>query len=251
MSLENYFISKQEYFSYIEKEEFSKFQSNLNDLKNIQDLWVFDKVRTSEACRIAEIGGGVSRILRVLDPSNELFNVDEFLGNDGGPKDVDQIDNVKIIKSRLGLFDSDLPTNYFDIVFSVSVMEHVPSSDLPEFYQDMYRILKPGGIAYHAIDAYLISRDCDNSFSESVAKHLNYGDRRFLEYFNEALKCGFSLMGGASLDEVVAEKPRFQSWMASNSDLRMHFWNKISPSLVDLRNFSQSVSIKIILRKLL
>jgi 2-polyprenyl-3-methyl-5-hydroxy-6-metoxy-1,4-benzoquinol methylase len=39
------------------------------------------------------------------------------------------------------------PDRYFDVIFSSNVLEHV--SNLPALQQEMYRVLKPGGIAVH------------------------------------------------------------------------------------------------------
>jgi SAM-dependent methyltransferase len=45
-----------------------------------------------------------------------------------------------------------LPTDYFDLVFSVSVIEHVPKPELQAFHQEIYRILAPGGEQFHSYD---------------------------------------------------------------------------------------------------
>ena len=44
----------------------------------------------------------------------------------------------------------------FDVVFSISVVEHVGTAEeLAAFHEDQLRILKPGGMFIHAIDLYL------------------------------------------------------------------------------------------------
>ncbi|WP_110620006.1 class I SAM-dependent methyltransferase [Thioalkalivibrio sp. ALE21] len=47
---------------------------------------------------------------------------------------------------------TDLPEEYFDIVFSSSVIEHI--ADLPAAFEEIKRLLKPGGITMHAYDPY-------------------------------------------------------------------------------------------------
>ncbi len=54
----------------------------------------------------------------------------------------------------LGSFDSKLPSDYFDMVFSVSVIEHVPLVEYEAFFADMHRILKPGGVHIHSYDVW-------------------------------------------------------------------------------------------------
>jgi SAM-dependent methyltransferase len=45
-----------------------------------------------------------------------------------------------------------LPTDYFDLIFSVSVIEHVPKPELQAFHKEIYRILAPGGEQFHSYD---------------------------------------------------------------------------------------------------
>lgn len=36
--------------------------------------------------------------------------------------------------------------NFFDVVFSFQVLEHIPPADLPQAIKEVYRVLKPGGL---------------------------------------------------------------------------------------------------------
>lgn len=47
---------------------------------------------------------------------------------------------------------TDLPDEYFDVVFSSSVIEHI--ADLPAAFKEIKRLLKPGGITMHSYDPY-------------------------------------------------------------------------------------------------
>src|SRR5687767_6142356 len=69
----------------------------------------------------------------------------------GGPTEAQAIPGVEIVRAYLGE-NSPLLAD-FDVVFSISVVEHV--EDLDAFHADQLRILKPGGIFIHAIDLYL------------------------------------------------------------------------------------------------
>lgn len=46
----------------------------------------------------------------------------------------------------------DLPDNYVDFVFSQAVMEHIRKNQFAETAQELWRILKPGGVSTHEID---------------------------------------------------------------------------------------------------
>ena len=59
---------------------------------------------------------------------------------------------VKFVLERLGSADSTLPENYFDVVYSLSALEHVPGPLTPAVWAHMDRLLKPGGEMIHAID---------------------------------------------------------------------------------------------------
>ena len=47
---------------------------------------------------------------------------------------------------------SSLPSNYFDLLCSWEVLEHV--SEPPQVFQQMHRILKPGGLAFHEYNPF-------------------------------------------------------------------------------------------------
>jgi hypothetical protein len=60
---------------------------------------------------------------------------------------------VKFVLERLGDPKvSSLPAGYFDVIYSASVLEHVPYIHLPEVWRHMDLLLKPGGEMIHAVD---------------------------------------------------------------------------------------------------
>ena len=114
---------------------------------------------TSRPFRILEIGHGS------LSPFFEIISTDPLFECHG----LDDIDKDKTVSSaaleslrkrynscrfhRGYMGDSDsLPSNYFDLVFSISVIEHVPKDQLQLFQQEIYRILVPGGEQFHSYD---------------------------------------------------------------------------------------------------
>lgn len=208
-------------------------QRALDGLKHIQDFWMMNQLIRSTGQKICEVGGANSRILPVLQARNECWNLDEFKGAGNGPTLLDKIEGVKNIFANLGDFSSDLPENHFDIIFSISVIEHIPLADMCKFWEDQYRVMKRGGKALHVIDIYI----GDNP-------NINL-ERKIDLYIAEPIKFGFCF-----IDEILLKRPVvFNCDMASNSDWGMWRWNKISPLLAENRATNQSVSLAVVLQK--
>ena len=45
-----------------------------------------------------------------------------------------------------------LPTSYFDIIYSQAVFEHIHKNEVYKYIQECYRVLKPGAVTSHVID---------------------------------------------------------------------------------------------------
>ena len=126
------------------------------DLKTYQDLLVMRFIQdfVPPGSRILDVGGGNSRILRHFHETYECWNLDKLEGIGNGPKDLKSIP-YKLVRDYLGEFSTDLPENYFDLVFSISALEHVPENDYKmhdRMIDDITRILKPGGYSFHLLD---------------------------------------------------------------------------------------------------
>lgn len=126
------------------------------DLKVYQDMLSFHILRQSlnSDMKILEIGGGDSRILDHFSAACECWNLDRLEGLGNGPTELSG-KNYRIVLDYIGNHNPELPDGYFDIVFSISALEHVPLGD-PEVYKsvltDINRVLKPGGLSFHCID---------------------------------------------------------------------------------------------------
>lgn len=200
-------------------------------LKSIQDLAIYAQLKGTKGKTIAEIGGGASRLLTKLAKDNRCFNVEKFQGADGGPDQEISINGVSNILVFLGENSPLLKNDHFDIVFSVSVVEHV--EDLAAFVEDGVRVLKPGGLWLHAIDIYIEDQPTD------------YWQDRFEKYR--------AWLKHPKLEPVgpVFEGPlSFTCDIATNPDDVMHSWGKIAPRLIDLRQRAQSASLLLAARKI-
>lgn len=146
--------------------EFVKFRGDMKknfendfmnaDLKLLQDLcicnYIFTHIPTGS--KILEIGGGNSRILSFFKDKYEVWNLDKFEGLGNGPKIKSKDGTITTVHNYIGDFDNNIPKNYFDLVFSISVIEHINLTDNEHMniLNDIERILKPGGHSVHCID---------------------------------------------------------------------------------------------------
>lgn len=205
----------------------------LDGLKHIQDAWTLARLLPERNRKILEIGGGASRVLPALDASNERWNLDEFQGAGNGVVEVPDMPDVRLVRRKLGDFPAELPDDYFDVAFSISVIEHIPGKELDAFLADHARVLAPGGIAVHTVDLYI-----GDEPDPAVARRLD-------AYLELPRKHGLDLVDRPGFHGA----PAFRCDMASNSDWGMWRWNKAVPHMADTRRTHQSVSLAMVLKK--
>jgi hypothetical protein len=132
------------------------------DLKNVQRPWATKAILANvpPPARLLEIGGGepiVSGFLSEL--GYDVTLVDPYDGFANGPTDyqryVEQFPQVKIVREyfRPGL--AGLAPRSFDAIFSISVLEHIPSESLSSCFDAMAEFLLPAGFSIHCFDFIL------------------------------------------------------------------------------------------------
>lgn len=199
-----------------------------------QDLAVYMHLRQASGKHIAEIGAGHSRLLPTLAKANTCVAVEKFEGKGGGPTTVSPIPNVRTVSAYLGDNSPLLGTETFDVVFSISVVEHVPTDELAAFHEDQLRILKPGGMFIHAIELYLED--------EPSAYHV----QRFDAYRSWVT----SSESVSPVGHLYRGPCRFTCDLATNPDNVMYAWGGAAPELNELRQAAQGVSLLVAGRKL-
>ena len=223
-------ISKDDYWSYM---DLRLVKSSVRNLKNAQDGYALDRLREVTGARILEIGGGESRVLDVMAANgNECWNADDFAGSGNGPIDIPQDTSYKIAPVLLGDFAPDLPDGYFDYVFSISVVEHIPGKVLLPFFADACRVLKPGGVMFHAIDLYL--------YDDHELAHAKNQVARVQSYLDKVDQLPLRWQLEPSVDADVTFKTRY----AANSDEQLYNWSVSLPDLRSTRAAAQNSSIK-------
>jgi SAM-dependent methyltransferase len=201
-------------------------------LKSIQDSIARYHLRDSRALVIGEIGGGNSRVLQELSRLNSCFNIDEFRGSGGGPTKQRRIRGITNVYTNVGDFSDKLQSEQFDVLFSISVVEHVENLD--DFFKDSFRILKNGGKMIHLIDIYLEDSSAGNRASRN----------RVRDYIEAISGGGFSPY---DVDEVLPDSEvTFSTAFATNPDNVMRIWNNVAPSLKSKRELAQSCSLLMI-----
>lgn len=158
----NFTYSKKQHFKLFLENNFDEelfghsVDSENCDLKVYQDLlmYSFIKFNIPEGSKILDIGGGDSRILKHFKSKYECWNIDKLEGVGNGPTDIDTT-GFRLVHDYMGNFNEELPENYFDLVFSISTLEHVPPEDEvihANILKDIQRVLKSGGYSMHCID---------------------------------------------------------------------------------------------------
>ncbi len=71
----------------------------------------------------------------------------------GDPKELPfKYPSTKYVFEPFGNYSKKYPDHYFDRVFSISTLEHIPFQSRLDVFKDMNRVLKPGGRQLHTID---------------------------------------------------------------------------------------------------
>jgi glycosyltransferase involved in cell wall biosynthesis/2-polyprenyl-3-methyl-5-hydroxy-6-metoxy-1,4-benzoquinol methylase len=130
------------------------------DLKDVQRPWAVKAILGSvdPGSRLLEIGAGDPVVAELLSRLGyDVTVVDPYDGRDRGPTDVDAVRAAAPRVSVLqGLFPRDLPDDArFDCIYSISVLEHLPTEALDRLGADIGRFTRNGGSTIHAIDHVL------------------------------------------------------------------------------------------------
>lgn len=231
-------ISKRDYWSYLDSGAMKPLTARLKD---IQDAFVLHALQGVKGKKILELGGGNSRILPIfVKAGNECWNIDKFEGAGAGPVKAQEQAGVKIVRSFMGEFSKEIPDAAFDYVISVSAVEHIPEAALVNAFKDCVRVLKPGGLMFHAIDLYLMDPGVEHP-------HATGTQARIKSYLSlpEATGGEMEWLSPPEIDETV----RASSWIANNHCDELYAWNRIVPNLKEIRERATSCSLRLAARR--
>jgi hypothetical protein len=140
-------------------DELSQITAFDGDLKNVQRPWAVKAVLANgpAPARLLEIGGGepiVSGFLSEL--GYDVTLVDPYDGFGNGPTDyqryVEFFPHVRIVREYFRPGMDALEAGSFDAIFSISVLEHIPSDALSSCFEAMAEFLRPEGVSIHCFD---------------------------------------------------------------------------------------------------
>jgi ubiquinone/menaquinone biosynthesis C-methylase UbiE len=133
-------------------------------IKGFEYPWLVSSYDWKKEIKVLDVGAAYSPLPIYLQKTFgcEVWAADDFgatIGDDywkRGRLPLEYIKNnpeVKYILERLGdSKKSSLPSGYFDVVYCLSVLEHVASHQIPAVWKHMDSLLKPGGDMMHGID---------------------------------------------------------------------------------------------------
>lgn len=105
-------------------------------LKSIGDAVTYSFLHELKGKHIAEIGGAYSRLLPALAEHNSCYNIEPYEGVGGGPTTNMLSSNITNYWTYLGESGTVLKPEFFDVVFSISVLEHIETPKFEAFFED-------------------------------------------------------------------------------------------------------------------
>jgi SAM-dependent methyltransferase len=124
-------------------------------LKQFGTLFCLDHINKLQPKTLLEIGAGCNTFFdRNAPASAEYWMIDDpgFYSAGDFALANSRRQRTRAVEGLLGKAGDALPDNYFDMVFSISALEHVKVAEVRAICAEMARVLKPGGHAVHTID---------------------------------------------------------------------------------------------------
>lgn len=144
-------------------EDFPGYTPDQWGIKAHNRPWIGETGQFAKGQKVIEFGGAYSLLPKYLA---EKYDLESWIGDDfgissgeptwsrwGNPLDLPvKYPSVKYVFERVGTFNSKFPNAYFDRIFTVSTLEHIPYGHRLAVLKDMHRCLRPGGRQLHTID---------------------------------------------------------------------------------------------------
>ncbi|MCU0390870.1 MAG: class I SAM-dependent methyltransferase [Thermoflexibacter sp.] len=114
--------------------------------------------------KVVEVGGAYSDLPQYIAQNYgcEVHVIDDFGVESGEPlwsrwgsreELMQKNPDVKYIFERVGnVSNPNIPLDYYDVIFSVSTIEHIPPTAMYDVFTHLGKMLKKGGMMVHCID---------------------------------------------------------------------------------------------------
>lgn len=232
-NFDGFTYSRISHLSYLSKSSSNLLHHDINwnecDLKVYQDLLILNFIRENvpPGSKILEIGGGDSRVLKYLAKEYECWNIDKLEGAGNGPLAAN-ITYFKLVQDYIGNNNEELPNDYFNFVFSISALEHVPENEIvfKNILDDIDRVLKKGGLSLHCFDVAI--------------KQMSVWSNKFLTYIFENIK---TLNKKVPFDQIKLD---IDSYVMSKNAYERH-WKTFTH--VEYEDFGQPLSYNVLWTK--
>jgi hypothetical protein len=132
------------------------------DLKDVQRPWMIKAILASVpvGSRLCEIGAGEPFVADFLSKCGyQVTIVDPYDGSGQGPTRFETFSasyrHIRFVREKFGRDLPPLSDGYFDAIYSISVLEHVPRDEVLSVCEGMKRYCRVGAASIHAIDHVL------------------------------------------------------------------------------------------------
>ncbi|MCH8945630.1 MAG: class I SAM-dependent methyltransferase [Nanoarchaeota archaeon] len=144
-------------------EKMFSYQAN-NNSRYFEYPWAFYAVKLKKGMNVLDFGGGLCGFQFMLSKCGvTVHNLDPGIKSKGSvdrPVNEDSINKLnKKFKTKVKLYNdfidkANLPSNFYNIVYSISVFEHLQKNELKIVMKNVGRILKPGGFLVITLDLF-------------------------------------------------------------------------------------------------
>lgn len=135
-----------------------------NKSRQYEYPWAYEAAELKTPKAVVEIGGSLAGFQFMLNKAgHEVTNVDPGLEADGvgWPCDQESVARLngwfdtRVTLKNTTIDQAELPSEHYDVFFSISVLEHLPPKDLAAVMKHAARCLKPGGRFVITLDLFL------------------------------------------------------------------------------------------------
>lgn len=124
-------------------------------LKQMGTLFCYERIALERPARVLEVGAGCNTFFdEHIGNRCEYWMIHDanFVGAERFNAAAATRGHTNFVNGLLGHSSEKLPDDYFDVVFSISALEHVPRADKESVYGEIFRVLRKGGLSLHSID---------------------------------------------------------------------------------------------------